>query len=222
MLAEKLINHSIPALKPTDTVGKAIDLMQDYKIGQLVYVENESVMAIFDEDSLLNWSDDSVSIKDLPLENKAVTAHLYQHIQELVGMTIDESIQVIPIVDEENLYAGSVVVSEMLRQFSKLMSNQELGAIVVIKINPINYSLTEISRLVESNSTKIINSYFTSEQLGFEDGSTLTLKLNKTDVTATIATLERFGYHIEGVYGNTPVEHIDQHRLNLLLRYLET
>lgn len=222
MLAEKLINHSIPALKPTDTVGKAIDLMQDYKIGQLVYVENESVMAIFDEDSLLNWSDDSVSIKDLPLENKAVTAHLYQHIQELVGMTIDESIQVIPIVDEENLYAGSVVVSEMLRQFSKLMSNQELGAIVVIKINPINYSLSEISRLVESNNTKIINSYFTSEQLGFEDGSTLTLKLNKTDVTATIATLERFGYHIEGVYGNTPVEHIDQHRLNLLLRYLET
>lgn len=222
MLAETLINHSIPALRPSDTVGKALDLMQDFNLSQLVYVDNEQVKAIFDEDNLLNWQDDSVTLGELPLENKATNAHVYQHIQELAGLAVDESLQIIPILDEENLYAGSVVVSEMLRQFSKQMNNQETGAIVVIKVSQINYSLAEISRLIESNNIKIINSYFSSNHLGFEEDSTLTLKLNKTDVSAAIATLERFGYSIEGVYGHTPIESIDRHRLNHLLRYLET
>ena len=221
MLAETLINHSIPALRPSDTVGKALDLMQDFKISQLVYVDNEQVKAIFDEDNLLNWQDDSVTLEELPLENKAVNGHIYQHIQELAGLAVDKSSQIIPILDEDNFYSGSVVVSEMLREFSKLMNNQEVGAIVVIKINQINYSLAEISRLVESNNIKIINSYFSTSPLGVDSDSTLTLKLNKTDVSAAIATLERFGYSIEGVYGHTPVESIDQHRLNHLLRYLE-
>ncbi len=37
-----------------------------------------------------------------------------------------------------------------------------------------------------------------------------------------VATLERFGYAVESIFGNAKLENPDRHRLDLLLRYLET
>ncbi len=221
MLVETLINHSIPFLRPTDTVGQALELMQEYKVEQLIYVENDVAKSIFHEDTLLNWHDDKIDLGDLPLENEVISAHLYQHIYELVALSIQQSLQVLPIIDEAGKYAGCVLVSDLLLQFAKSIGCDELGAVVVLRMTPQNYSLAEISRLVESNNAKIISCFFANNSLGIDD-SLLTLKLNRTDVSAVVATLERFGYHVEGVFGGSVSENIDQHRLNLLLRYLET
>lgn len=82
--------------------------------------------------------------------------------------------------------------------------------------------MTDISRLVESNNVKIISSYFSGAEYGDIDQATLTLKLNRTEVSAVVATFERFSYVVENVYANEPLENPDRHRLDLLLRYLET
>jgi hypothetical protein len=84
-----------------------------------------------------------------------------------------------------------------------------------------DYSMTEISRLVESNNVKIISSYFSGAAYGALDEATLTLKLNRTEISPVVATLERFGYSVEGVFASTALESPDRHRLDLLLRYLE-
>jgi hypothetical protein len=103
-----------------------------------------------------------------------------------------------------------------------LLGAQEKGAIIVLKMANRDYSLTEISRLVESNSTKIISSFFSGAEYGALDEATLTLKLNRMEVSGVVATLERFGYTVESIYGNSPVENPNRHHLDLLLRYLET
>jgi acetoin utilization protein AcuB len=99
----------------------------------------------------------------------------------------------------------------------------ERGAIVEIKIAQRDYSLAEVSRLIESNGVKIISSYYHTPQVGdVITDSYLTLKLNQSDIAASLATLERFGYNITGVYAHDPIENIDQERLDSLLRYLAT
>ena len=54
------------------------------------------------------------------------------------------------------------------------------------------------------------------------DKSRLTLKLNRRDITPVVSTLERFGYQFEAAFANAPIESIDQERLDLLMRYLNT
>ncbi|WP_428655255.1 CBS domain-containing protein [Runella sp.] len=222
MLAEELINPATPVLRPYDSVGQAVDLMDEYGIRQLALVEDEVYKGLLSEDTLLSFPDDEKLLSELNLPPNPVHANLFQHIYEVMGIANQYQLDTVPVLDEDNLYAGTIVVSDMLAKFAGLLGTQEVGAVVVLKMSNRDYSMTDISRLVESNNAKIISSYFSGAEYGAVDQATLTLKLNRTEVSAVVATLERFGYVVENVYANEPLENPDRHRLDLLLRYLET
>jgi acetoin utilization protein AcuB len=220
MTAEDLINHSIPVLRPTDSVSRALDVMQDCGIHQLVLIEDGQLKAILTEDTLLNWFNDEDTLGTLPIDGQPMSGNIFQHIYELINLANIHQLQIVPILDEDNSYIGCIVVTEMLAKFAEQLGVQDTGAVVVLKMNDYDYSLTDISRLVESNNTKIISSFFAKNPVGFAD-ATLTLKLNRTDISPVVATLERFGYNIEGTYADSGTENLDQNRLHSLLRYLE-
>lgn len=222
MLAEELINPATPVLRPYDSVGQAVDLMDEYGIRQLALVEDEVYKGLLSEDTLLSFPDDEKLLSELNLPPDPVHANLFQHIFEVMGIANQYRLDSVPVLDEDKLYAGTIVVTDMLAKFAGLLGSQEAGAVVVLKMSNRDYSMTDISRLVESNNTKIISSYFSGAEYGAIDQATLTLKLNRTEISAVVATFERFGYSIENVYANEPVENPDRHRLDLLLRYLET
>ncbi len=222
MLAEELINPATPVLRPYDSVGQAVDLMDEYGIRQLALVEDEVYKGLLSEDTLLSFPDDEKLLSELNLPPNPVHANLFQHIFEIMGIANQYRLDSVPVLDEDNLYAGTIVVTDMLAKFAGLLGSQEAGAVVVLKMSNRDYSMTDISRLVESNNTKIISSYFSGAEYGAIDQATLTLKLNRAEISAVVATFERFGYSVENVYANEPLENPDRHRLDLLLRYLET
>ncbi len=222
MLAEELINPNMPVLSLNDSVAEALELMEQDKVSQLAMVENDVYLGLVSEDVLLNWPNDTHLLSQLHLPQNAVSAHLYQHIYELIELTNQYQLSTIPILDEEGLYAGSILVSDMMAKFAALLGVQEPGAVVLLSMTNQNYSLTDISRLVESNNTKILSSYFAGSEYGMTDKATLTLKLNRTDVSAVVATFERFGYQVAGTFANDTIEHPDRQRLDMLMRYLET
>ncbi|WP_128547649.1 CBS domain-containing protein [Larkinella soli] len=222
MLASELIDPMIPALKPTDTVGQALDWMQEHRVGQLVIVDQGEYKGVVNEDLLLDVPNDTQQLSEV----MRLFEHLYvyenQHLYELLSLIVEHRLQVLAVVSEGREFIGTVSSGELLKQFAQLLGVQEGGAILILAINERDYSMAEISRLVESNNVRIISSYFSGAAYGMPDKSRLTLKLNRKDITAVVATLERFGYSIEAAFANTPIESVDQERLDLLLRYLDT
>ena len=196
--------------------------MDEYGIRQLALVENEVYTGLLSEDTLLSLPDDEKPLSELNLPPNPIHANLFQHIYEVMGIANQYQLDSVPVLDEDNLYAGTIVVSDMLAKFAGLLGAQEPGAVLVLKMTNRDYSLTDISRLIESNNTKIISTYFSGAEYGAIDEASLTIKLNRTEVSAVVATLERFGYAVENVYAGEPLENPDRHRLDLLLRYLET
>jgi len=222
MLAEELINPTTPVLSPSDSIGQAVDLMDEYGIKQLALVEDEVYKGLLSEETLLSLFDTSKLLSELYLPVDPIYANSFQHIYEVMGIANQYQLDTVPVLDEDKLYAGSILVSEMVGKFAHLLGTHETGAILVLKMANRDYSLADISRLVESNNIKIISSYFSGAEYGSIDEATLTLKLNKTEVSAAVATLERFGYVVENIFGNDAPQNPDRHRLDLLLRYLET
>ncbi|MEZ4902464.1 MAG: CBS domain-containing protein [Spirosomataceae bacterium] len=222
MLAEELINPTTPILRPSDSVGQAVDLMDEYGIKQLALVEDEIYKGLLSEDTLLSFFDDSKLLSELYLPPEPIHAHSFQHIYEVMSLANQFQLDTVPVLDEDQLYAGTILVSDMMAKFAHLLGTQETGAIIILKMSNRDYSLADISRLIESNNVKIISSYFTGTVYGSLDEATLTLKLNRTEVSVVVATLERFGYVIEGIFGNSALQSPDRQRLDLLLRYLET
>ncbi|MVM38006.1 CBS domain-containing protein [Spirosoma sp. HMF3257] len=222
MLAAELIDPMLPALKPTDSVGQALDWMQEHHVGQLVLTDQGDYRGIVSEELLMDVADDERPLGNVMRLFEQTYVHEDQHLLEVLGLVIQQQMEVVAVLNEGKEFIGTISVGELLKQFAQELGVQDIGAILILNMNERDYSLTEISRLIESNNVKIIGSYFSSAAYGMPDRSRLTLKLNRRDISPVISTLERFGYHIEAAFANAPVESIDQERLDSLLRYLNT
>lgn len=223
MLAATLINPMIPILKLTDTVGTALDWMDEFRTRQLVVADSGLYKGIVSEDILFDISDTTQPLSRIIIQHEDVFAIEDNHPYELLRLVTQFSLDVIPVVNENKNVTGTILVRDLVERFVSELGIQEKGAVLVLKIAERDYSLSEISRLIESNGTKVLSSYYSSsESLHPTDASLLTLKLNRTNINPIIATLERFGYDIEEAHANDPIESVDQERLDMLLRYLAT
>jgi acetoin utilization protein AcuB len=220
MLAKDFVNPMLPILKPTDTVGEVMDWMEEYQIGQLPVVSEDEYRGLISQDILMN-ADEFLPILALQPEFGEVFASENHHLFEVLAITQKHDLQAVVVLNDEHKFAGTISVNELLGQFSKSLGTQELGAVLEIAVENRSYSLAEISRLIESNDTKIISSYYTSGSISEDSKDILTLKLNRQDITPVVATLQRYEYDIVGAYNTENLEAPNRERYEMLMKYLE-
>lgn len=219
----ELINHDLPTLKPTDSVGQALDWMEENRIGQLIVAENDQYLGIINEDTLLDF-DESDVISDIQLQLTDVFVGDYEHIYESLNLIAKYGLQVVAILNTEKRILGTVTANEVYKKFSELLGTSEAGAVLVVSLKNRDYSLSEISRLIEGDNAKVLSSYYSgnthADPLDEENAAKLTLKLNRENISSIVATLERFGYMVEATYSHEPIESVEQERYDMLMKYL--
>lgn len=220
MFAKDFINPMLPVLKSTDTVGEVMDWMEEYRIGQLPVVNEQEYRGLISHDTLID-ADEDLPLLALQPEFGSISVSEHQHLFEILSVTQKHDLQAVAVLDDEQKFSGTISVNELLNQFSKNLGTQEMGAVIEIAVENRSYSLAEISRLIESNDTKIISSYYTSGTSGEDMKDILTLKLNRKDITHVVATLERYSYDIVGAYNFDAIEAPDRERYDMLMRYLD-
>ena len=94
------------------------------------------------------------------------------------------------------------------------------GTIIVISMPQIDYSMAEISRIIESEYGKILSSFIENHP---EDASMIrvTIKLNVESAKNIISALERFGFTISSIFGKEDEDQIEKERLDTLMKYLK-
>jgi acetoin utilization protein AcuB len=217
MTTAEIINHELPILKLSDTVGKAMNWMEENRIVQLVVAEKGKYEGIVSEETLMNY-DESMQLFDVMLQFSEIYLFDYQHIYESLGLISKYHLDILAVVDEEQNFVGTITATEIYSKFAELLGSQEPGAVLVVALKSRDYSLSEISRLVESDNAKITSSYFSGNS--YDDSARLTLKINRENITSIIATLERFGYIVEASYAHEPIESLEQERYDMLMKYL--
>jgi hypothetical protein len=84
-----------------------------------------------------------------------------------------------------------------------------------------DYSLSEISQIVESNNGRILSLYVANS----EDNQKLrvTLKINLTDLTSIMATFNRYNYTVVSSHmSDEDLDEFYQERFDVFLKYLNT
>src|SRR5258708_40209294 len=118
-------------------------------------------------------------------------------------------------------YAGVITVQDIMSSFAQTAAVQMPGGVLVLSMDLIDYSLAEICRYVEENNAKLISSIMIEDPLD-KGKIKITLKINQLDLSAIVATLERFNYRVIGRYQETRNANSgEQERLDMLLKYLE-
>jgi acetoin utilization protein AcuB len=220
MVARDFINSMIPPLKLTDTVKKAIDWMSQFRVRQLAVVEEGEYLGIISDDELYDSTQAEAHIRQFPLKHSEIYVSEYQHFYEVIKEANRNHLQIIAVLDEFGKYKGVISLNDTATALARTYAIQDPGGILVLSMRDYDYSLTEIARLIESDNAKILSSYIESEPLN-PKMIKLTLKLNRTDLTRIIATLERFEYNVVASFQNSEPAQDNRDRLDMLFKYLE-
>ncbi|RIJ37307.1 CBS domain-containing protein [Pontibacter oryzae] len=220
MIAEELINQMIPPLKLYDTVDKALRWMDEFRVNELPVVSNRKYMGLATELALIELPDRERQLKDIELDHKDVNVQAHQHFYDVMEAAIKNKIQVVPVLDEELDYLGIITVNDTLAAFGQMSALQGQGSILVLSMPERDYSLAQISRLIEEENTKILSAYVSPDEMD-PYKIKLTLKLNTNDLTRIIATLERFEYRITAQFNENTEYDVGRDRLDMLFKYLD-
>ena len=220
MIALELINHMIPPLKPTDDGHKAMVWMEELRANQLPVVEKGRFLGFLSEEIILEEKDKTMRVTEYDLYGEQCFVYDHQHFYDIIKLASEYEIQLVAVLNAEGGFEGVVPVEDTIAAFAQSTAVQEIGAILVISMNHRDYSLAEISRLVEGENARILSSCVTSDHL---DSAKIkvTLKINKTELSHITATLERFGYKIIGRFQEVESKSNDKERYDMLMKYLD-
>jgi len=220
VIAEDLINHMIPPLKVSDDAHKAIVWMEEFRCNHMPVVDDGKLLGFISEETILETNDIEKKVGDFSLTGQNCYVNLSSHFYDILKIAADNKLQMVAVMSPEHEYSGVITVQDTLTFFAQSAAVQMPGGILVLSMNHNDYSLTEISRLIEENNTKILSSIVKEDPI--DPGKIrLTLKLNQLDLTRIVATLERFEYKVIGRYQESVSLGSEKERLDLLLKYLD-
>lgn len=219
MLAEELINEMIPALTLKDSAEKAILWMEELRTKFLPVIDRSLFRGFISEEVIFEDNNMDREISGFKLVGENCYLNKSKHFFEAVSLFREYKIDMAAVTDENRNYLGVITVSDVIKAFSQNTAFQNPGGIIVLSIRQIDYTLSEIVRLVEENDAKILGTFLKSDPLD-NSNILLTLKINTNDLTRIIATLERFGYSIVARFSETPETSTNLDRLDLLMKYI--
>ncbi len=220
MTSQSFINHSVPEVSPKDAVADVLELMQSTMQPELPLVEKGKLLGLIKESNLLQIPDDSVAVGSLPQTCEDCYVRNNVHFYDLLKKAAEFKSPIVPILNEENVYQGVVLMADVAQRMGLGLSLLMPGAVLVLNVNERDYSLAEIARLVESNDAKILNCYIETNP-GDPLQVRVNMRINKPDLTRIIATFERFGYTIHARYHESDSPDVDQERWDSLMKYLD-
>ena len=218
MKAVKLISSSIISLLPDDDGNRALELMNLYRINHLAVVKNDFYLGVVSDKEINNWNSLDEYIEE-HLPNLASPHVIYnQHLFDIIEVLEKNNLSVVPVLDENKQYKGVITNRKLLYTIANSAAIQSVGGVIVLQMNHNDYSLTEISNIIENNDAKILSTYVTStpESTKME----LTIKINKTEITPIIKDLERYEYSIVASYKEDDEDVDFLERYEQLMRFL--
>ena len=197
MIASELVSQILSPLRTSDSGEQALAMMSIYHVKHLPIVNNEKLLGTISEEDVLSGNmDEPIGSYGLSLSRAHVNQH--DHLFEVMGKMADHQLTTIPVVDDQTNYLGIITQEELMQFYARSFSFSEPGSILVLEMQKHNYSLAEISRIIEAENIRILSTFLTKSQ--DSDIVYVTLKISSGESQRAKATLERHEYLVKASF----------------------
>lgn len=217
MLVFDIIRKDFPQLQLNDDAATALHFMDDFEVQHLPVINENKFAGLISKNDLLN-TDETLPLSDLQHEFIHTSVFYQHHFLTAIKIAAELNLSLVAAVNEVNEVVGAITYKQMVQSFSHFLNTEQPGGVIVLEIEKRNFSFGEISRLVETNNATITQlNTSVNELTGL---LTVTIKLNKTEVSDVIATLQRYEYSVKYYFGQEFFENELKENYDLLMAYL--
>lgn len=218
MTAIDIKTDEVPCLMPEESVLRALQVMEEFRVIQIPVVKNGKYIGLITED-------DALTIEDL---EDPISRHLStllkvfvlqdQHVFDIIKMMSEFKLTNVAVADNNHNYLGCITAEHLVDVVAEFSSVNDPGSVIVLNLNVNDYSLSEIARIVESNDARILSSFITSHKDSVQ--LEVTLKINKSDLSGIIQTFNRYNYTVSASFHESKLDELMHNRYEELMKYL--
>jgi len=218
MLLQQLLSPDMPTGAPSDNIDYISSLFFASKLQQLPMVDDGRYLGLLEEKDLLALQDEPEGLYEHSYENFRPAISINAHPFEALRIIHQHGLSVLPVLNDEQEYAGSLTKEDLVSYLIENMGIDVTGGIIVLEMEPRNYSLSQVARICENEQVLILGAQVKTNVLTSK--LELTIKTNTTDLSAVVQALERFEYTVLDTYGDQKIENDIVDRYKLLMNYI--
>lgn len=217
MIAEQLISYEVPPLKLSDNGLRAMAWMEELRVHHLPIVNNRKYLGLISEDDIFEMNNPDLALSEHKLPLIAPQVRSFQHIFDVLKVMTELKLSVIPVINDKDEYAGAISRKALVDSIAQLSSVKDPGAIVILEMRQIDYNLTQLAGIVESEGGKILSLYMNTVDAEHIE---IILKINKTDLTAIKNAFFRYKYNIKALYHESEFDEDLKRSYDMLMNFI--
>lgn len=188
----EFINNDFKALRSNQSVSAAQDFFIDYDFSHFPVTENGIYIgSLSSEDADTFDIDKTIADYRYTLETffvRDTTSWL-----DVLEIFANNHTNVVPVLNAENLYVGYYEFEDIIKFFHDTPFLKEPGGIIVVEKPILDYSMSQVAQIVESNNGRILGLFISDATV---DTIQITVKIALGALNDIIQTFRRYNYEI--------------------------
>jgi len=187
------ILKEVKPLKLEDKLEKAVQLLEDFNYSHFAVVNKGVYEGTIAYKQVEERSDLSTKIGDARSLLNPVYVLSTMDWFDVLQVFATNNCNVIPVIDQGKSYLGYYEFEDFLSLFRQTPFLHENGMTLVISKGVNDYSFSEIAQIIESNNATLFGAFVSAVD---QEMAEIILKISLHDISNTIQTFRRYGYHI--------------------------
>ncbi|MFD1603913.1 CBS domain-containing protein [Flavobacterium artemisiae] len=186
------INNDFRAIDSQETIALVQDFFADLNFSHFPVLENGIFIGSIASDDVETFDiDKNASDYKYALERFfARSSMIWLDVLEVFAKNHTNTV---PVLDENNNYVGYYEMEDIMRFFQETPFLKEQGGIIIVQKGLLDYSMSEVTQIVESNNGKILGCFVSQAD---SENVQITIKLSLGAMNEIIQTFRRYEYEI--------------------------
>ncbi|MEZ0130298.1 CBS domain-containing protein [Flavobacterium sp. LBUM151] len=204
------ITNDFRAIDSQETIALVQDFFADLNFSHFPVLENGIFIGSIASDDVETFDTDKKAI-DYKYTLERFFARKSMMWLDVLEVFAKNHTNTVPVIDENNTYIGYYEMEDIMKFFQETPFLKEQGGIIIVQKGLLDYSMGQVTQIVESNNGKILGCFISEADL---ENVQITVKIGVGPMNEIIQTFRRYNYeiiseHQEDAYINSLKERSD-------------
>jgi predicted transcriptional regulator len=186
------ITTDFKAIDSQDTIASVKDFFDDLTFSHFPVVEEGIYIGSISSEDI-----ETFDIDKKVIDYKYTLASFFTRTNsiwlEVLEVFAKNHTNLIPVLDENNSYIGYYEIDDIMSFFHQTPFLKEQGRIIKVKKGVLDYSMSQITQIVESNNGKLLGLFISESDV---DSIEVTMKISLGAINEIVQTFRRYNYEI--------------------------
>jgi Mg/Co/Ni transporter MgtE len=186
------ITTDFKAIDSQETIATVKEFFDDLTFSHFPVVEEGIYIGSISSEDIENFDNDKKVI-----DYKYTLAGFFTRTDsiwlEVLEVFAKNHTNLVPVLDEKNSYIGYYELDDIMSFFHQTPFLKEQGRILKVKKGVLDYSMSQITQIVESNNGKLLGLFISESDV---DSIEVTMKISLGAINEIIQSFRRYNYEI--------------------------